>query len=80
MWAMRAALASGSLGLDALEDEIAASQAAFAGSGAVMGLILDNHDTPRFCRRRRAMPATIPGWILPRHQRTRRRIADSGWG
>ncbi len=48
MWAMRAALAQESIGLDALESEIAASQAAWRGSGAVMGLILDNHDTPRF--------------------------------
>jgi glycosidase len=48
MWAMRAALASEQRGLDDLEDEIEKSQAAFAGSGAVMGLILDNHDTPRF--------------------------------
>lgn len=48
MWAMRSALASEGMGLDVLEAEIAGSQAAFAGSGAVMGLILDNHDTPRF--------------------------------
>jgi glycosidase len=48
MWAMRAALAKETIGLDALEAEIVASQAAWAGSGATMGLILDNHDTPRF--------------------------------
>lgn len=48
MWAMRAALAQEKLGLHELETEIAASQAAWQGSGAAMGLILDNHDTPRF--------------------------------
>ncbi len=64
MWAMRAALASGSLGLDALEDEIAASQAAFAGSGAVMGLILDNHDTPRFLSEAAGNAGNDP-WLDP---------------
>lgn len=48
MWALRAALASDQLGLDALETEIAKSRAAYAGSGAVMATLLGNHDTPRF--------------------------------
>lgn len=48
MWAMRSALAQEHSGLDELEREIAHSQAAWAGSGAVMAHILDNHDTARF--------------------------------
>lgn len=48
MWAVRSALAGSSLGLDKLEEEIAKSGSAFAGSGAVMAHILNNHDTPRF--------------------------------
>ncbi len=48
MWAVRAALATSRLGLDELEAELLSSARAFAGSGAVMAHILDNHDTPRF--------------------------------
>ena len=48
MWAIRSALASSSMGLDALEAEIVSSGRFFAGSGAVMAHIIDNHDTPRF--------------------------------
>lgn len=48
MWAMRSALAQEHSGLDQLEAEIAGSQAAWAGSGAIMAHILDNHDTSRF--------------------------------
>lgn len=48
MWAVRAALAGTSLGLDKLEEEIQKSDKAFAGSGAVMAHIINNHDTPRF--------------------------------
>lgn len=48
MWAVRAAIAGSSLGLDALEAEIEKSGRAFAGSGAVMAHIINNHDTPRF--------------------------------
>lgn len=48
MWALRSTLAHERTGLDELEREIAHSATAFAGSGAVMGHMLDNHDTPRF--------------------------------
>jgi glycosidase len=48
MWATRSVLAQDQNGLDELEQEIASSNAAWAGSGAVMAHILDNHDTPRF--------------------------------
>lgn len=48
MWAVRAALGTSRLGLDELEAELLSSGRAFAGSGAVMAHIIDNHDTPRF--------------------------------
>ncbi|MCS6912849.1 MAG: alpha-amylase family glycosyl hydrolase [Myxococcales bacterium] len=48
MWAIRDVLAAGRRNLIALEEEIAASDRAFAGSGAAMAHILGNHDTPRF--------------------------------
>lgn len=48
MWAVRSALATSRLGLDELEAELLSSGRAFAGSGAVIAHILDNHDTPRF--------------------------------
>jgi glycosidase len=48
MWATRSTIAEESSGFDSLEREIAHSSAAWAGSGAVMGHILNNHDTPRF--------------------------------
>jgi glycosidase len=46
MWALREALA-GRAGMDRLEAELARSQAAWEGSGAVMAPILGNHDVPR---------------------------------
>jgi glycosidase len=48
MWATRSALAGSTTGLDDLAGELDSSDRAFAGSGAVMAHILDNHDTPRF--------------------------------
>jgi glycosidase len=48
MWAMRSAVAAEHTGMDDLEREIAHSDASWAGAGAVMAHILDNHDTPRF--------------------------------
>ncbi len=46
MWALRAAL-RGQIGLDELEAEVERSQAAWAGSGAVMAPIAGNHDVAR---------------------------------
>jgi hypothetical protein len=48
MWALRDVIARGARGFDALEAEIAAGEAAFAGSGAAIAHILGNHDTSRF--------------------------------
>ncbi len=47
MWALRQAL-SGIITLEDLNNEILRSEAAWAGSGAVMGIFLGNHDVPRF--------------------------------
>jgi glycosidase len=67
MWALRAALASDRMGLDTLEDEIAASARAFAGSGAVMANLLDNHDTPRFLSEAAGNAGNDP-WTAPPEQ------------
>jgi len=48
MWALRGALAQDSETMADLDATIRAGEQAWSGSGAVMGLILDNHDTSRF--------------------------------
>jgi glycosidase len=48
MWALRGALGQDAETLLDVEATIRAGEAAWSGSGAVMGLILDNHDTSRF--------------------------------
>jgi glycosidase len=48
LWAIRSVIARGESSLEALEAEILQSQQAWAGSGAVMGVFLNNHDTSRF--------------------------------
>jgi glycosidase len=48
MWAIRGAAADGKGGFDQVEAILAAGDERFAGSGAVMAHMLDNHDTTRF--------------------------------
>ncbi len=48
MWAMHDAIATGRGGFDAVDALLDAEEELFEGSGAVLGRILDNHDTPRF--------------------------------
>lgn len=48
LWSLRKTIAQGAGALSELLDESAASSQAWEGSGAVMGLILGNHDMPRF--------------------------------
>lgn len=48
MWALRDVVAHGNSGFDELEATLAAGEAAWRGSGAVMGRMIDNHDTSRF--------------------------------
>lgn len=69
MWALRQALAQDRMGLDELEAEIASSERAFAGSGAVLAHILDNHDTPRFLSEAAGDAGNDP-WRLPPPQPT----------
>ncbi|MBW2522754.1 MAG: hypothetical protein JRI23_01200 [Deltaproteobacteria bacterium] len=47
-WALRDAIGSGEGSFDTVEEVLSYGEIAFAGSGAVLGLMLDNHDTPRF--------------------------------
>ena len=48
MWSVRSVIAQGQGEMGDLLDEADASRAAWEGSGAVMGLMLGNHDVPRF--------------------------------
>jgi glycosidase len=48
MWALRGALASTGQTLEDVDATIRTGEQTWSGSGAVMGLILDNHDTSRF--------------------------------
>jgi glycosidase len=48
LWATRRVLGRGEGDLVALEAEVAAGEVAFAGSGAAIARLIDNHDTPRF--------------------------------
>lgn len=48
MWSLRGALADRSAPMRAIDDTYRAGEAAFAGSGGVISLILGNHDVPRF--------------------------------
>ncbi len=48
MWALRYALADGSAGMSDIDAAVAQGETAWAGSGAVMGLMIGNHDVPRF--------------------------------
>jgi glycosidase len=48
MWALRAALGDDTQSLVDVDAAIRAGESTWAGSGAVMGLLVDNHDTSRF--------------------------------
>ena len=48
MWALRGALADGSQTLQDVDVAVRTGEQTWSGSGAVMALILDNHDTSRF--------------------------------
>ena len=48
MWALRGALAQGTQSLVDVDAAIRTGEQTWAGSGAVMGLIIDNHDVSRF--------------------------------
>jgi glycosidase len=48
MWALRGAVATGTQPMSAIADSFLAGEKEWAGSGAVMGLMIGNHDVPRF--------------------------------
>lgn len=60
MWALRSALGSDSISLRELVRRWRLSQSAWAGSGSTMGLMIGNHDVPRFTN----LPAQT-GWSDP---------------
>ncbi|AKT40283.1 alpha-amylase family glycosyl hydrolase [Chondromyces crocatus] len=70
MWAIRDAVASGYGGFEAVEKTLVETGAALAGSGAVLGRMIDNHDVSRFISE-----ATFEGgnnaWTSPPPQPTR---------
>jgi glycosidase len=48
MWSLRGAIAEGSLPLSSIDAAVAAGEVAWTGSGAVMALMVGNHDVARF--------------------------------
>ena len=48
MWTLREVVAEGRAPMNALDESFRAGEAAWAGSGAVMGLMVGNHDVARF--------------------------------
>lgn len=60
MWAIRDAVGAGRAGFDELETTFVQTGAAFSGSGAVIGRMINNHDTSRFIS-----DATGGGWADP---------------
>ncbi|MBK9261564.1 MAG: hypothetical protein IPM54_17380 [Polyangiaceae bacterium] len=48
MWAIRDVFAADRQGFSALEETLVQNDAALAGSGAILGRMIDNHDTSRF--------------------------------
>src|SRR5690606_17789942 len=67
MWAIRDAVAHESAGFDALEDMLVEIDRATAGSGAVLGRILGNHDTTRFFSEAHGDAGGDP-WAAPAEQ------------
>jgi glycosidase len=48
MWAIRDAFGADRAGFDAVESTLVLKEKALAGSGSLLGLMIDNHDTSRF--------------------------------
>jgi glycosidase len=48
MWAIRDAFGADRAGFDEVESTLASKEKALAGSGSLLGLMIDNHDTSRF--------------------------------
>ena len=67
MWAIRAAVARESSGFAEVEDMLAQIDRATAGSGAVLGQILGNHDTTRFFSEAHGDASGDP-WAAPAEQ------------
>ena len=67
MWAIRAAVARESSGFAEVEDMLAQIDRATAGSGAVLGQILGNHDTTRFFSEAHGDASGAP-WAAPAEQ------------
>lgn len=64
MWSIRDAIGLGRSGFDAIEGVLAGTDAALRGSGAVIGRMIDNHDTSRFISEATGEAASDP-WASP---------------
>jgi hypothetical protein len=67
MWAIRDVLAHESAGFDAIEDMLVEVETATAGSGAVLGQIIGNHDVTRFFSEAHGDAGGDP-WAAPAEQ------------
>jgi glycosidase len=64
MWALRDAVATDRAGFEAVEAALANAETSLRGSGAVLGRMLDNHDTSRFLSEADGAGANDP-WANP---------------
>ncbi|MEZ4379848.1 MAG: alpha-amylase family glycosyl hydrolase [Nannocystaceae bacterium] len=71
MWTIRDVVAHRSVGFEALEAMLAATEAAIAGSGAVLGRFIGNHDTSRFASESAGdLGEGVDPWVDPPPQPT----------
>jgi glycosidase len=69
MWAIRDAIAAGRAGFSEVESILRQTDAALNGSGAVLGRMIDNHDTARFISEATGEAGVDP-WLQPPPQPT----------
>ena len=69
MWAIRDVFAADRQGFSALEETLVTNDAALAGAGAILGRMIDNHDTSRFISEAMGNAGNDP-WYAPPAQPT----------
>jgi len=75
MWAIRDAVGAGRAGFDAVEKTLVQTDAALAGSGAVLGRMINNHDTARFISDAMGLGGADP-WVSPPPQPSAWKLYD----
>lgn len=66
-WAIRGAIATETAGFSGVEETLAYTETALRGSGALLGLMVDNHDMPRFITEASGH-GSAEAWVAPAPQ------------